>query len=76
MQATQLDLFSAPPAQPASPIDALMGDEADNFRWWCLHGNREMCAGVLMHRFQMSLTEAQALVQANYSERQALRRAA
>ncbi len=61
---TQLDLFSPQPSQSTDPLDALLGEKADNFRYWCRYGNREMCAAVLVNAYQMDRTKAKALVHA------------
>lgn len=60
---TQLSLFEAP-AVPADRLSILMADEAANFIWWCRNGNRDMCAAVLVNRFNLDRADARALVEA------------
>lgn len=63
----QLSFFDAPATAPAAAptttqrhhLLAKMGAaRLENFTWWCIHGNREMCAAVLWQ--EHGLTQAQA----------------
>ena len=68
---SQLTLFAAPAAAPAAEptntqrhrLLALMGAAAlENFTWWCIHGNREMCAAVLWQTHGFTRAQAKSAV--------------
>ena len=59
----QLSLFDTQ-ATTAERLKHLMGTRALNFIWWCRHGNRTMCAAVLVREHHLATSEAQELVAA------------
>ena len=67
----QLSFFDAPATAPVAEqtsiqrhhLLAKMGAAAlDNFTWWCINGNREMCAAVLWREHGFTQIQAKRAV--------------